>query len=71
MAGIPHDHYKPKTGISVSCALADSWFNVCNIDCTDPEEPELDVDLGHCSYVLSGIANRYRSCPSNALHPTR
>ena len=55
----------------VTWPFANSWFDVRNIDCTDTKEPELDVDLGHCPYLLSGLAdsNRYRI--GDALYSTR
>ena len=51
--------------------FAYSWFDVCNIDCTDTEELELDVDLGHRSNVLSGFADRNGYRFGDALYATR
>ena len=70
MAGIPHDHYEPKSGGEkwLHSRLADCWSGLRHIDDPDTEEPELDVDLGHRSDVLPGFANRHRHRAGDALH---
>ena len=72
MAGIPHDHYEPKSGWRKVGALALPIVG-CSMtqSCSHAQEPELDVDLGHRSDVLPGVADCHRHRPCDALHAAR
>ena len=73
MSGIPHDHYEPTSN-------AEKWIDkrlpivgllYDTIKIPHAQEPELDVDLGHCPDDLPCVADRHRHCAGHALHPRR
>jgi len=73
MAGIPHDHYKPKTGMQ-------KWFHerlpiasliYDTMTFPTPKKFKLDVDMGYYLNILFGAANYNWDYSSYALHAAR
>ena len=54
-----------------SCQAADCRADSCGLDHPHAQEPELDVDLGNRSDLLSRPPDRHRHRPGHALHATR
>ena len=70
MSGIPHDHYEPKTGVEkwIESRLPILGLLYTTLFIPTPEEPQLDVDLGHRAHLLPGDADRDRRRAGHALH---
>jgi len=73
MAGIPHDHYEPKSKSQkwLHSRLPIVGLLYDTIMIPTPKKPELDVDLGYRADILFGAANCNRYCFGDALHPAR
>jgi hypothetical protein len=73
MAGIPHDHYEPKTKgekwLSSRLPIVGLLYDTIMIP--TPKKLELDVDLGDRFNLLPCPTNYNWDCLGNALHSAR
>jgi len=73
MAGIPHDHYEPKTPGEkwLNNRLPIVGFMYDTLTFPTPKKFELDVDMGDCINILFSTTDNYWYCFSDALYTPR